>query len=643
MASAAEVFQIEIQQRMSGDALTPLRELEGGIHEAKAAYMELAKAQSTAERAVEKNSAALKAAKEAQAAAEAAGDTGAAEKAAAQVAKLAAKDEELRGKATAAAQAVEKQAGALDKLADEYKQLKSAEDAQRKAAEHSAQSLERKIKMGDGLEKLGGPLGFVGAKAKGMFEAFKDLKEGGMSSMGAMATMGAAGFATLAASVAAAGAALGALSLYMLDAKRDTDLTLEAMFQSPETASAMSSAFGEVATSTGIARDRLLDLTRDLKAAKVSTEDMPAALKAIAQQEMALGDSSGTGELIKSLESGKKTVAELGAEMDTQFGAVAAKKAMGLTHVVDRLKERFLSLLDGVNIEGILQGFDVLVGLLDASSESGQTLKMLMGDMFGPLGDGLGVFYTIERFILGMELGFLDVAIAVKKTARALGFDLGSLEDFPDVATVAQVAGAALAVSVAAVGAAFLATYYVVSVTVGAINSVASAIGKASESIPKSLEGLKGAVAKVLEGVSSVGSDLVAGIAKGITDNAAKVLEAITGVVNGAIEGAKALLKIESPSKVFAEIGGFTSEGFAEGIDAKAPMAEKAMRTLVETPAVVVPMPEVREPAPAPQGAPSLSVVINVEGGGEAQATADAIEERLTEVLERWARMGAAA
>lgn len=64
------------------------------------------------------------------------------------------------------------------------------------------------------------------------------------------------------------------------------------------------------------------------------------------------------------------------------------------------------------------------------------------------------------------------------------------------------------------------------------------------------------------------GRDLISGLVNGIRGAADSVRRAIGGVVTGAIDWAKSLLGINSPSKVFAEIGEYTSQGYAQGIRA---------------------------------------------------------------------------
>ena len=75
------------------------------------------------------------------------------------------------------------------------------------------------------------------------------------------------------------------------------------------------------------------------------------------------------------------------------------------------------------------------------------------------------------------------------------------------------------------------------------------------------------------DGMVSAGKYLADGMAAGIRQGMSGVREAAASLAQAAVESAKANLKIQSPSRVFMEIGRFTSEGLAIGIDQNAPMA----------------------------------------------------------------------
>lgn len=63
----------------------------------------------------------------------------------------------------------------------------------------------------------------------------------------------------------------------------------------------------------------------------------------------------------------------------------------------------------------------------------------------------------------------------------------------------------------------------------------------------------------------SIGTDIIQGLIDGIKSMAGNVVNAAKGVVDGAIQGAKNLLGINSPSRVFKGFGINTFEGYING------------------------------------------------------------------------------
>lgn len=79
----------------------------------------------------------------------------------------------------------------------------------------------------------------------------------------------------------------------------------------------------------------------------------------------------------------------------------------------------------------------------------------------------------------------------------------------------------------------------------------------------------------------ATGTALIQGLIDGIKNMAQSAIDAVTGVVGGAIQGAKNLLGIESPSKVFAQLGQQTVAGFTNALDALAPKVELSMQAVM--------------------------------------------------------------
>jgi phage-related protein len=96
--------------------------------------------------------------------------------------------------------------------------------------------------------------------------------------------------------------------------------------------------------------------------------------------------------------------------------------------------------------------------------------------------------------------------------------------------------------------------------------------------VQKGIDAVKTKLTEWTDGAKSFGSDLVAGIAKGITAGAGKIADAAKNAATSALDAAKKLLGISSPSKLFADsIGMPISQGIAAGIAKGAPEINGAL------------------------------------------------------------------
>lgn len=87
--------------------------------------------------------------------------------------------------------------------------------------------------------------------------------------------------------------------------------------------------------------------------------------------------------------------------------------------------------------------------------------------------------------------------------------------------------------------------------------------------------------------LGNIGSNIVQGLVNGVTGAAGKLVDAVKGAVDDAIQGAKNLLGIKSPSRVFRKIGQYVMQGAALGVDDDAGLLLKstddAMRGMIST------------------------------------------------------------
>lgn len=124
----------------------------------------------------------------------------------------------------------------------------------------------------------------------------------------------------------------------------------------------------------------------------------------------------------------------------------------------------------------------------------------------------------------------------------------------------------------------------VISNVVGWVSEFASnATSAASEFAGNLVDGLASIPGKV----TSIGSDIIQGMVNGVTEAAGGLIESVKGAVDDAIQGAKDLLGIHSPSRVFRKIGQYSMQGAALGVDDDADVllrsTDNAMRGMIST------------------------------------------------------------
>lgn len=606
MAGNAAEFLISIEQQLKGDdAVSALDKAESSVKDAIAAYKQLESTTTKTATALDKATASL----------------GAAE------AKLSKMKE-----AGAGASAIQKQASAVKGLADAQQRLANQDAANRKAlgaqkaaASNAADNLVKVrkaseqtgiagrvagaevFKLKEAFTKLGSGGGAVG-KLFEVGDAFKQLASGGggfglLAGGAAIAVSAVALLTTALVGLVAAGLKAG---IALANAARNTRLTVEAMLGSKDAANAMLGSYREINKATGATNERLMDLTKQLQAAKVPASDIPTALRAIATQEQAIGQD-GTAQLIENLKSGKSSAAELGAQIEKQYGGIVKQKMMGLDQQVEQLKGNFAALFSGLDIEPFLAAFSQFVSVFDSSTAMGQVLKGLFETIFQPLAYAAAdVFPYIHLFISQFINTALKMAVAVKPAATAiLGlFNVTPSDAISMVMTAAKVAAVALAIAIGVVVAALLLVAIAAKTTwdgiVVAINLVMAGVQLFQEGLvavgqfflrlyqwgKTAWDGIVSGVNTAIDtikGISleSIGTALIDGLVAGLKKGADAVGKTVDSVGATIKSGFKSALGISSPSKVFAEYGAFTAEGFALGLEDGAAHVDRALSNMM--------------------------------------------------------------
>lgn len=129
-------------------------------------------------------------------------------------------------------------------------------------------------------------------------------------------------------------------------------------------------------------------------------------------------------------------------------------------------------------------------------------------------------------------------------------------------------------------------------------------VDKISEKVQEIYDNITGKVDEILDQINgaandfySAGADLINGFIDGIVKTSGRIIEVITQAVEKAIQAAKDALDMNSPSKVFAEIGQNTMIGMEQGVQKTADKPKKevgkaalglthTMQALISPPAV---------------------------------------------------------
>lgn len=584
--------------------------------------------------------------------------------------------------------------GSVSATAEQKKFEKQLQNVNKIAAhvdERNSKAAQKYAKLAEASALLPGPLGRYAGMAFRAGKANEELTNT-FGATGARVALVAAGLsiaafvvAALTAVVIAGAAAWSFYAASTASAARDAALTRGAFAAlSAETGAAVG-VFDDVAAATGQSEAELTNLTKQLRSAKVAAADMPAALRAAATAEAALG-SGGAAEFIRQIEAGEKSVQSFANEVDAKFGGVVAAKLRGLDAQGKRFGKLWAGLFTGINLDPVLDAVDILVGMFDKSNPLAQAFAFGIEKAFGIVADNaVDAAYAIEGFALSVAISAVKAYLFFKTNGDKIVNALESIGIALGVAGVAWalfntgvIAGWAAAAAGAVASAATIAAAWVVAalpaiVVIAAIAAVGIAIYQLITYWDDVVEGIKliwsdvgtwfsGIWGDAVEGIKLIWSDLTSwfgglvpemvdvgrnllmGLVEGVTGAVGAVVSAITGAVGSAIDAAKDVLGIHSPSKVFAEIGDNTAQGYVQGVEAGTPEAQGSMARMVSpTDAVVASSasgaaPAAAEPASTNTGGRAAfdfqGASFVFHGVADAETARDRFSEMLTTLLE---------
>lgn len=235
-----------------------------------------------------------------------------------------------------------------------------------------------------------------------------------------------------------------------------------------------------------------------------------------------------------------------------------------LMAIVSAIPDFIIKLADSLpdiidTIVNFLTG-DGLVDIINAATEMFLGLVKALPDVLIALVDALvGIIDSVVQLMSG------DGSSEILEAALVMFLEI--------VAAVPEILGALLgAIGQLLVGVVNAINTYATNMKNAAVElwgkiteAVEEVAGEVVDKIKEKLEEWKTAISDKVNDFKEVGKNLITGLWNGISDKAQWVYDKITGMGSTIVDKVKGIFGVASPSKVFAEIGGYLAEGLELG------------------------------------------------------------------------------
>lgn len=264
-----------------------------------------------------------------------------------------------------------------------------------------------------------------------------------------------------------------------------------------------------------------------------------------------------------------------------------------LTPTIARIVTEIISALVGLLPQIVSAGADILLslikGIADTIPQLVPQIVAVVVEIVKTLVDNLSLILDAAlQLITGLAQGILD---ALPVLIEALPQIITGIVDFL-IGAIPQIieAGIQLLTSlVTALPDIIAAIVEVIPQFVAAgvqlfialIENLPTIIVEIVKAIPQIISGIVDAFGGYLGKMAEVGGNLLKGLWQGISDAGAWLWNQISGFFGGIVDGIKDFFGIHSPSKLFANLGGFMAEGLGEGFGDEMKDVSKSMQNAI--------------------------------------------------------------
>ena len=312
-------------------------------------------------------------------------------------------------------------------------------------------------------------------------------------------------------------------------------------------------------------------LTQGMTAISTFVSGIPGALAplgAAIQTALSGGGTEGIAQAISSLMTGISTslvtgIQTLAAQLPTYMQSVVPILTTGLTTVLTALMTQLPTIL--MSLLGL-----VVIGITSFASSIASQLPVILPQLAAA---AMGVINSLVTQVLTNLPTYVGQMVQA-----AIQLFQGIVQAIPQVIPMVVAGITELVHNVLTNLPSFLGQMIDAAVTL--FNGIVTAIPQV---VPAVLDGIAQLLQNIWNEITSfdligAGADLIQGLIDGISSMGQAVLDTIGGIVGGAIDWAKGLLGIGSPSKLFRQFGDWTMQGLALGIEDGAGDALGAMR-----------------------------------------------------------------
>jgi hypothetical protein len=308
---------------------------------------------------------------------------------------------------------------------------------------------------------------------------------------------------------------------------------------------------------------------------------------------MQLG-KDGNRALINGFTANKDDIRNALSRIGSQkFAGPAEAQMRTLDKLSERLHENLSSLFEQLKVGVLLGALQKLVGLLDETSKSGQSIRKVLGSFAQPFANAVeAALPYLEAFLEGMIYTVVVVALMAVELSNALADIIPeSLTKNIDWLQVAFWGGAAAMGIMVAATLAVAATLFILAtpflLIIGLIALIITGIVMTIDALVGFADDCEAAFAEV--DFADIAGAILDGIIGGLADGAADLYASMANLATGAYDAFKAAIKSKSPSVLFRMAGRTIPQGTALGIEDETPQVESAVEGMASPADMVSP------------------------------------------------------